>query len=971
MFNTFQGDSDKSIEALIDSYCTRTMREANASHKTDYFHIEPYIDIAYGNVNVGFRIGLDKLYVIKDLSKFALQFKTRATGEYGSSCFFEHDMLNLDEQSRLYAKFIISHCIGEKTSQYNYYTDRTVKKYIHMESYLYDELFAIFGANKLKLRYEEQNITANVVRGNPDITISLLKQTTGNFKLTIETDSLTHRPFVFKGGERTAVLSDNTIYLCDEKFSADVTDVLVALTNNWRGLNVSKNDIQIFSTSVLHQLKKHTHLKTDASTKDFEPLPLTKRLYLDIQSENYITGRLVFYYGNKKLDAFRQKNLSISTDLKGEYHAEALINKYFQAIDIEHNYAYIDGDEDAIFRLLNEGVDEIEETIEIYATDKFKRISVKQQPTISLGVKVNSNLLDLTFDLGDYDKDELIGLINAYRLNQHYFRLKNGSYLTLQDGSLKTFFELADGLNLTEKEILAKEAAVSTYRALYLDSLVKQDSRIKFDRDSGFKKIIRDIKYVSDSDFLVPPTLSGTLRSYQKVGYRWLKTISSYGFSGILADDMGLGKTVQVITLLLSEKLESKERKPSLVVCPSSLMLNWQSEIRRFAPTLESACVMGNMSSRQDTIENFKQYDILITSYDLLKRDAASYSLIEFNYLIIDEAQYIKNHTTQNAIAVKQINSKNRLALTGTPVENNLSELWSIYDFLMPNYLYSYKRFKRMFEVPIVKEKDETAVLALKRLVSPFILRRMKKDVLKELPPRVETTLYAPLEGKQQQLYAANIALIRDELMQESDVESVNKISVLAMLTRLRQICCTPELVYDGYDGESAKLDMCIELVENCIASNHKVLLFSQFTSMLKIIEQRLQQSGIDFYKITGSTKSEDRLDLVNAFNSDETPVFLISLKAGGTGLNLTGADVVIHFDPWWNVSAQNQATDRAHRMGQKNPVSIYKLIAKDTIEDKILEMQTKKSELANMIIDGTDGSIANMSKQDILSLFL
>lgn len=971
MFNTFQGDSDKSIDALIDSYCKRTMQEANASHKTEYYRIEPHIDITYGKVNVSFRIGLDKLYVIKDLGKFAIQFKTRATGEYGSSCFFEHDMLNLDVQSRLYAKYIISHCIGDKAAQASYYTDRTAKKYIHLESYLYDELFEILSDNKIKLRYEEQNITANVVRGNPDITISLLKQSTGSFKLAIETDTLTHRPFVFKGGDRTAVLCDSTFYLCDSKFSTDVTDVIVSLTNNWRGLNVSKNDIQVFSTSVLHQLKKHIHLKTDASTKDFEPLPLTKRLYLDIQSDNYITGRLVFYYGNKKLDAFRQKNLSISTDLKGEYHAEALINKYFKSYDNEHNYAYIDGDEDAIFTLLNDGVDEIEETIEIYATDKFKKISVKQQAALSVGVRVNSNLLDLTFDLGDYDKEELIGLISAYRLNKHYFRLKNGSYLTLQDGSLKTFFELADGLNLTESEILNKQAAVSTYRALYLDSLIKQDSRIKFDRDSGFKKIIRDIKYVSDSDFLVPPTLSGTLRSYQKVGYRWLKTISSYGFSGILADDMGLGKTVQVITLLLSEKLESTQRIPSLVVCPSSLMLNWQSEIKRFAPSLESACVMGNMSLRQDTIENYKQYDILITSYDLLKRDIESYAMINFNYLIVDEAQYIKNHTTQNAVAVKQINSKNRLALTGTPVENNLSELWSIYDFLMPNYLYSYKRFKRMFEVPIVKDKDDDAATALKRLVSPFILRRMKCDVLKELPPRVETTLYAPLEGEQQQLYAANIALIRDELMGDNDTEHLNKISVLAMLTRLRQICCAPELVYDNYAGESAKLDMCVELVENCIASNHKVLLFSQFTSMLKIIEQRLVASGIAFYKITGSTKSEDRLDLVNAFNADDTPVFLISLKAGGTGLNLTGADVVIHFDPWWNVSAQNQATDRAHRMGQKNPVSIYKLIAKDTIEDKILEMQTRKSELANMIIDGTDGSIANMNKQDILSLFI
>lgn len=972
MFISFQGNSDKSIETLISQYSARTLQQANLTHKTDFFKIEPYIDIElYGEVNIGFKIGYDRFYVIKDLTKFNYYFKTGASAEYGGSCHFKHDMENLDEQSKKYARFILTHTNNDVNKQYNSYVDRTLKKYIKLDGYLFDDFFAICNEDKIKIKYDNINITASIVRKNPALDISLLRQENNSFKLSIASDLMTHRPFIFKGGENTFVLLDNALYFCDNNYSDDVSNVLIALTNNRRGLVVSKDDMQIFSSTVLKPIKRHFVLQTDANTKDLEPSPLTSKLYLDMQVENYITARLVFYYGNKKHDAFKQKNLSFSTDLKGEFFAEALVKKYFKNIDLEHNYAYIDDDENAIFDLVNTGLDEIEQSVEIYATEKFKKVSIKPPSTICIGVRAQANLLDLNFDIGDYDSDELIGVLNAYKQSKKYYRVKNGSFVTLNEGAFKTFFELAESLDISDKDIIAGNTTVSAYRALYLDSLIKQDSRIKFDRDSSFKKIIRDIKYASDSDFIVPLSLTNTLRSYQKVGFRWMKTIGAYGFSGILADDMGLGKTLQVITLLLSAKLESSEKLQSIVVCPSSLVYNWQSEINRFAPDLTSLCIMGNAVDRSSLIESAANMDILITSYDILKRDIELYKDREFLYEIIDEAQYIKNHTTQNALAVKVVKAKNRLALTGTPVENSLAELWSIYDYLMPGYLYSYSKFKRKFELPIVRENDDNALQALKRLVSPFILRRMKSDVLKELPPRVETTLYATLEGEQKKLYLANVAAIKQELISvDSDVE-INKISVLAMLTKLRQICCTPALLYDEYSGENAKLDMCVELIENCISSGHKLLLFSQFTSMLKIIEQKLQEREIEYYKITGSTRAEDRLNLVNSFNSDDTPVFLISLKAGGTGLNLTGADVVIHFDPWWNVSAQNQATDRAHRIGQKNSVQIYKLIAKDTIEEKILDMQAKKAELANMVINGSDGSIARMNKEDILNLFI
>lgn len=960
---SFQSSSDKSIQKLISQYSAKTMQQASAAHKSDYIKLEPYIDIAYGVVNVGFKLGYEKLYVIKDLQRFKYCVLAKLSAEYGSLSNVDHSIENFDAQSQKYIRFILSHTPFSDI-EYNYQIDRSAKKYITLESYLFDDFFAACDCDKIKLRYNDTNITAKLVDADPPLNICLLKQDNGSFRLSIDNEEISVRPFIFKGGEKTYILMDNTLYMCSDDYSNNVTDVLVALFNNWRGLNVASEDVQFFSAAVLNPIKKLIPLKTNADTKDFEPPLLTSRLYLDMQVENYITARLVFYYGNKKHDAFKAKNLY--ADLKGEYLAEAIIRKYFSNIDQAHSYAYIDSDQDAIFDLIDHGLEEIEQNIEIYATEKFKKVSVKVPAAISVGVKVKSNLLDITFAVDEYDSDDLMGILYAYKQSKKYYRLKSGSYLTLSEGSFKTLFEMLEGLDVSQKDILKGSTSVSAYRALYLDSLIKQDGQIKFDRDSGFKKIVRDIKYVSDSDFTVPLSLSNVLRSYQKVGFRWIKTIGAFGFSGILADDMGLGKTLQVITLLLSEKLENKERQVSIVICPSSLVLNWQSEINRFAPDLVCVCVTGTVEQRSAIIANASDYDVLLTSYDLLKRDIDYYRNVDFFYEIIDEAQYIKNHTTQNALAAKAVIARNRLALTGTPVENSLAELWSIYDFLMPGYLYTYSRFKRKYEIPIVREGDENALAALKRLVSPFILRRMKKDVLKELPPRVETTLYAKLEGEQEKLYLANVATIKQELMNTQ--EQMDKISILAMLTRLRQLCCAPLLVYDNYEGENAKLDMCMELIETCIASGHKLLLFSQFTSMLRLIEQRL---SVPYYKLTGSTRAEDRLNLVNSFNTDETPIFLISLKAGGTGLNLTGADVVIHFDPWWNISAQNQATDRAYRIGQKNSVQIYKLIAKDTIEEKILDMQQKKAVLADMIVEGAEGSITKMSKDDIVNLFL
>ncbi|MBP3389308.1 MAG: DEAD/DEAH box helicase [Clostridia bacterium] len=339
-------------------------------------------------------------------------------------------------------------------------------------------------------------------------------------------------------------------------------------------------------------------------------------------------------------------------------------------------------------------------------------------------------------------------------------------------------------------------------------------------------------------------------------------------------------------------------------------------------------------------------------------RDIPLYADKRFTYHILDEAQYIKNPHTQNARAVKAIRSEQRFALTGTPIENRVSELWSIFDFLMPGFLYSYSRFRTQFETPILRDGDDTARRQLRHLVEPFILRRLKKDVLKELPPKTEQVLLVPLNDEQQQLYTANLALARQQVR----VPGTNKMAVLALLMRLRQLCCDPTLCYEEYRGGSAKLESCLELVQQGADNGHKILIFSQFTSLLDQLQKRLVKAHVPFYRLDGATPKEQRLARIEAFNRDDTPVFLISLKAGGTGLNLTSADMVIHFDPWWNLAVQEQATDRAHRIGQTRPVQIIKLIAKDTVEERILRMQQQKQDLADALIpvgEGVEGMSA------------
>ena len=747
---------------------------------------------------------------------------------------------------------------------------------------------------------------------------------------------------------------------------------------------------------------------TEISTEEVEEYLLPKpsfRFYFDAYGKDILFQANVSY-GSEVFDLadmIREEEtagpaLAGFRDREEEGNVLTLLEQYISGYDWKGRFFWTEGEDD-IFRLLSAGVPRFMEIGEVHGTTAFRRIGIRKRFPVQTGVSLNGGLMNLSIKSFDLTQEELLLLFDAARLKKKYFRLKNGEFLDLGNSeaeeTVEQLMELMDSLRVTPKEFVSGKMHIPAYRALYLNRMLEDMDEVETTRNAAFRHLVEDMRTAEEAEFEVPESLKGILRKYQAEGFRWLRTLDRCGFGGILADEMGLGKTLQVIAMLLAERLEGTDGTmlpsdegsrqtdtagnnsgnhsgPSIIVCPAALIYNWDAEFRKFAPSLDVRIIAGTQAERARRIADSRNADVLVTSYDLLKRDIAEYEGMQFRHAVIDEAQYIKNQGTAAAKSVKLISAKTRFALTGTPIENRLSELWSIFDFLMPGFLYGYETFRKIYELPVVKQQDETTAVRLRKLVGSFILRRRKKDMLKDLPDKLEENRIVGMEKAQRALYDAQIVHIQEVLKGQSDEDfNRNRIQILAELTRIRQICCDPALCIENYKGESAKLESCMTLLKSVSEGGHKALVFSQFVTMLDRIEERLAAEGIPYYKITGATEKSKRLSLVNSFNSDETPVFLISLKAGGTGLNLTGADIVIHYDPWWNVAVEDQATDRAHRIGQKKVVTVYKLVTKDTIEEKIVEMQEMKQKLAEDILDTESAASAAINRDELLSLLM
>ena len=987
-------------QTLIESYIHQssgTHYPAEASETKVLIELEPILHKQYHKLSVDFKIGTGKKYVIKDLLEFARLIRQGELFQYGKNLKFFHEPEAFTSESRSMLAFIMQrieeyeyhfHCVQDST--YRFQTMKALR-YLPLSPTAVDMFLNMMIGHTLQFDLDNHIRTIYVTDGDPELTLELKAEDSDTYHLTIE-DCL-----ILSGARTFWILKDKILYRCSEAFKKDMQPYLTELNRQKvREITLSEKQLRPFYGSVLKHLEAHTDFHTEGvDLTDYEPPEAHFSIYLDNPAENIISCTAYARYG--------EEIFSLATPISCEdgFRDASMENRILTAIQTYFQPAAVSGNEDspvadadfiishddqAAFLFLEQGLPHFYELAEVFISSNMKRIRILSTPRTAVGVSVSNGLLEIDIHSDSLPYEELDGILNSYRRRQKYYKLKSGEFLKLENNSLSVLSELADGLRLSEQAIRGGRISVPLYRASYIDAvLTSHNSDIQSHRDRYFKSLIRDMKSVADSDYEVPDAMKPILRDYQKTGYRWLCTIAQLGFGGILADDMGLGKTLQIITLLEHARLEAISKTVdltdtashtacpppvSLIVCPSSLVYNWDSEIEHFAPNLKTLLITGTAQERQELLTHYADYDVLITSYDMLKRDIASYDNLHFHYQIIDEAQYIKNHRTQAARSVCSIHSVTRFALTGTPIENRLSELWSIFEYLMPGFLYPYAYFRSELEQPIVENKDQIAATRLQQLVRPFIMRRLKTDVLKELPDKLEHAVYAQMTDEQNKLYTANTLKLQKDLEQQSDsMFKTSKIQILAELTKLRQLCCDPSLIYQNYHGGSAKLDTCIQLIENAMAGGHKILLFSQFTSMLDVIERRLKAERTLYYRLDGSTKSEQRTRLVNAFNENKIPVFLISLKAGGTGLNLTGADIVIHYDPWWNAAAQNQATDRAHRIGQTHTVTVYKLIARHTIEEKILELQENKKTLSDQILSEEGVTASQLTKEELLKL--
>lgn len=755
------------------------------------------------------------------------------------------------------------------------------------------------------------------------------------------------------------LIYDEAIYI-PSKRQMKVLEIFLRYIYKYDAIEFKKeNEVEMFNTAISKLENAVSEVKIDDSIENLVKEELQAEFFLDVR-KNLVVLNADLKYGEETLKLYSNTDKTEKIIIRNSKKE----NKILDTLK-ELNFSYdkdkfiFNGNDDELYLFLKEKYRQLEELGEVYYSDKFKERKVYISPKITAGInETDNNYLEFNFKIEDISPSEYKQILEAVRNKRKYYKLKNNSFVNLEEKEISDFLELVDSIDSKNKDGNIK---LSKNKAVVVSDYLKE-KELSFVKG---KEIIDDISKkilnIDKVNYELPKDLKAELRPYQILGFRWFKNLSYLGFGGVLADEMGLGKTVQTIAFLLSEK-----NKKSLIVAPTSLIYNWKNEFKKFAPSMKICILHGDKDERQEILNDVKEYDVILTTYGTLKNDEEKYEKIKFDYCILDEGQNIKNPLAQSTKSVKNIKAENKFILTGTPIENNLIELWSIFDFIMPGYLDNVHNFKNRF-----MNKENTAI-ELQKYIKPFMLRRLKKDVITELPEKIEKNYYVELTKDQKKVYASYVEDIKEKM--ENNEFSDDKITIFSYLTKLRQLCLDPSVVLDNYKGKSGKIEEAVSLIKDNICDNHKILLFSQFTSVLKNISKCLSANKIEHFYLDGSTSAGKRLELVEEFNNnDETKVFLISLKAGGTGLNLTSADIVIHFDPWWNPAVEDQATDRAHRIGQKNVVQVFKLISEGTVEDKILNLQEKKKQLIKDVLDSDykqDNILGSLSKEELIELF-
>lgn len=936
ILNKFMPDEDTLIKKELQVELI-----INVTEKESYYY---YYGRTYTDFNIKIMIGEDKLYT---LGNHATAFKVAYENQEGE-VYFGKNFTYIPEKYYLSSnsKTIIESYLDVCEGSYN--RNIFAKDFKTFLNKIKNTNFII---NNYKIEGIKEGfpISSNLIKNNESYELDFDLE---NIEALIKND---YEYILYKG---------NLYHL--RKLEQELIDDL--MENKLDKLIISKEKVDAFTKGLLKIVRKN--LKIDASVTDITlPKEISTKLYFDLRS-SYILVDALFKYDEKEVNYFDKSN-TILRDIDYETKVINDILKY--GFEIDNNKIILKNIEKEV-EFLENGLENLATKYEIFTTEKFKGINIKKKTSVTSMFGIGQdNILSYTFSLGDINSNELVNIFEEIKNKKKYYRLKNGDILNLEDESLKELSDLKDDLELSDAEIIAGHGAILKYRAIYLDSLKNTKYNI-IKTDNLFDNFIDKFYKFKDINLTLPKDELKILRDYQVTGVKWLYTLAKTGFGGILADEMGLGKTIQVI-YYIKQMLKDNENNKFLIVVPTSLAYNWDHEFDSFGSNIKRKICVGNKDKRTKILRNLNDTNVIITTYGLLREDEELYNNLNFNTMVIDEAQNIKNNMAGITKVVKKINAETKFALTGTPLENSILELWSIFDFIMPGYLASLTKFQSKYKIKDFDEDSEILIKGLSKQINPFILRRKKQDVVKELPDKLINDIYIELKDEQKKLYVAELERVKEEMEKIIETEGMNKARflILQLLTKLRQICIDPSIVYDNYKDGSNKLEQLESIVNEYIKNNHKILIFSSFKTALNIVKEKLNKAKIKTYMIDGSVPAKDRIEMVDNFNNnDDVKVFLIMLKSGGTGLNLATADVVIHLDLWWNPQAENQATDRAHRIGQKNTVEVIHLITKGTIEEKILELQNKKRILSDKLIDGEirdKNILSELTKEDIKNL--
>lgn len=910
-----------------------------------------------------FKIGLrnKKMYVIKDLNHFLISMFNNVPIKYGKDFTFNIKEQKFSYEDSRLIKFICNLQRFSDSSGIRRQDKIIDGKLLTIPSIMVKEFLSIVKKNRIFLGdgFFYRILECDVIEGDIPISFSLKSASDG---ITLEVPDLMPEPL---SDNNDVFIYGTSLYIPSIE-QCERLEPYLKIFDKTRKIIFDKNDEEVILRRLIPNLQKITtdlNLSQNIRKKIISG-PVNFRFYFDRDRCNVSLVFKVSYEGHEFnfFDEYKDKIIYRDTTRENEVY-NLLRSLGFEEINEK---LYLLKDDDEIYKFFKYEIEKLQRYGEVFYSERFKGIkSIKKSDFKGEVRKGKYDYFELKFKITDISEEEVIRILRSFRDNLKYYKLENGEYLDLEEESLKEALTLLDGLIIDEE--YEDTALIPLSKGAYVEDYL-EDKGFRYIKTCDEMKELKDrLHNIENKVFQPPYGLMAKLRDYQKQGYNWMRTLDYLGFGGILADEMGLGKTLQTITLILS-----REHTRSLIVAPTSLIYNWYSEFKKFAPSLKVLICNGTREERKNNIENYKNYDVIITTYNMLRNDLEHYTMF-FDYCILDEAQNIKNPNSLNAKCVKKIKSRIRFALTGTPVENSLMELWSIFDFIMPGYLYDEKRFttryfRRLEEGPEILEE-------IHKMVKPFILRRLKKNVIKELPDKIEKTMFIPLEDEQKIVYETYSEYAKDLIQKkvENDEFKKSRIEILSYVTKLRQICLDPSVTMENYNGGSGKIEALKDILEESIEGQHKVLVFSQFTSVLKNIGKILNEKSMEYCYLDGSMTSNDRMKMVNEFNDGNKNIFLISLKAGGTGLNLTSADIVIHFDPWWNPAVEDQATDRAHRIGQKNVVEVIKLISSGTVEEKILELQNSKRELIDKVLSddlSSDAFVNRLSDDEILKLF-